>query len=138
MDGGASLFIALAAASSTVAAVSSVQAGNAQKAEFQRQAEQEKLAARDREIERKGRLLKALSSRNVAAATSGGTLEGSPAALIKSDMRQYNLESLSSSAGSASTVSGLKAAGTNAQRLGYINATSSLLDAGSSLAKLKK
>lgn len=136
MDGGASLFL-LAAAGSAVAAYGSYEAGKAQQYEYKRQAEQEKLSARDREIERRGRLLKALSQRTVAAASGGAALEGSPTALINRDFREYSLESQSSAATSASNQAGLRAAGSNARRLGTINAVGNLLDFGQTAAQLR-
>jgi uncharacterized membrane protein YebE (DUF533 family) len=130
------LFV-FAAASSAVAAYGSYQSGKAQQYEYQRQAEQEKLSARDREIERRNRLLKALSQRTVAAASSGAALEGTPSALINRDFREYSLESLSAQASSASTQAGLRAAGTNAKRIGTINAVSNIIDFASSVTQIR-
>ena len=121
----------------TTAAYGQYQAGKATQYEYRRQAEQEKLSARDREIERRNRLLGALASRTVAAAAGGATLEGSPSALIARDVKEYGLESLSSEAMSASTQAGLRAAGTNAYRIGVINAASSLFQAGAAAASLR-
>lgn len=128
----------LTAATTAVAAYGSYQAGKAQKYEYERQAEQEKLAAQDRQIERRNRLLAALAQRTVGAAAFGSTLEGSPAALIRSDVHEYNLESLSSDAGVTSQISGLRAAGRNAGRAGTINAVGNLLSGGADLARIGK
>jgi len=138
MDGGSSLFFVLSAAASATAAYSSYSACKFQQFENERRADQEKLAARDREIERRNRLLKSLSQRTVAAASGGASLEGSPMALINRDFREYSLESLSSGASSASTQAGLRAAGGNARRIGTINAAGNLFDAGTSLAQINR
>ncbi len=125
--------LTLLAVGAGVSAFGSYQSGLAQKYEYQQQARQEKIAARDRQIERNNRLLSALSKRNVAAAVSGGGLDGSNMALVNRDLREYSLDSLSGSAMSASTQAGLKAAGTNAKRIGTINAAGTLLSAGGSI-----
>ena len=104
------------------------ESGKAQQYEYQHQAEQEKMAAKDREIERRNRLLKALAQRNVASAAGGSSLEGTPLALVKRDFREFSLESLSAKASTAAKVSGLRAAGVTAKRLGTINAVASLFD----------
>ena len=127
-----------AAASSVAAAYGSYQQGKAQQYEYKRQADQEKLAARDREIERRNRLLGALSRRTVAAASSGAALEGTPTALINRDVREYGLESLSAQASSASTQAGLRAAGSNARKAGTINAIGNLFDAAGSLSQINR
>jgi len=90
------------------------------------------MAARDRQIERNTRLLSALSKRNLAAAVSGGGLDGSNMALVNRDLREYNLESLSGDAMNASRQAGLSAAGRNAKMVGTISAAGSLVAAGAS------
>jgi len=137
MGAPATLFFIFAAAGSAAAAYGNYQQGKATQYEYQRQAEQEKLAARDREIERRNRLLRALSQRTVAAAAGGSSLEGSPAALINRDVREFNLESLSSEASSASTQAGLRAAGTNARRIGTIKAVGNLLDFATAVSQTR-
>lgn len=137
-DGGATLYYVFAAAVATTAAYGTYQQGKAQKYEYKRQADQDKLAAKDREIERRSRLLKALSQRTVAAASSGAALEGTPTALINRDFREYSLESLSAQASSASTQAGLRAAGSNAKRIGTINAVGNLFEAAGSLSQINR
>ena len=132
MDPATWIYIAAA----VVAAYGSYQSGKAQEYEYKRQAEQEKLSAKDREIERRNRLIKALAERTVGAAAFGSTLEGTPAALINRDAREYNLESLSSQATSASQVTGLRTAGTNAARIGTINAIGNLLQGAAGAASI--
>ena len=126
--------VILTAAAGGTAAYGQYQAGKAQQYEYQRQAEQEKVSARDREIERRNRLLQALAQRNVSSAAGGASLEGSPIALINRDVREFSLESLSSEATTASRVAGLRAAGISAKRIGTINAFSSVFSTGASVA----
>lgn len=128
-DGGASLFFLYAAAATTVVAgVSQYQAGKAQQYENKSRAEEEKLAAKDREIARRNKLLSALASRNVASAAGGTALEGTDIALINRDFSEYSLDSLSSEAMTRNRVRSLNTAGSNAKKIGTINAASSLFE----------
>jgi len=124
--------LTLLAVAAGATAYGQYESGVAQKYEYQQQAKQEKMAARDRQIERNTRLLSALSKRNLAAAVSGGGLDGSNMALVNRDLREYNLESLSGDAMNASRQAGLSAAGRNAKMVGTISAAGSLVAAGAS------
>lgn len=133
-DGFTTLYYVFAATAAATAAYASYEGGKAQKYEYQSRAEEEKLAARDREIARRNKLLKSLAQRNVASAAGGTALEGTDIALINRDFSEYSLESLSSEAMTAKRVSSLKAAGKNAKRMGTISAASSLFAGASAVS----
>lgn len=125
-DGATVLYYVFAAAAAGTAAYASYEGGKAQQYEYQSRAEEEKLAARDREIGRRNKLLKALAQRNVASGAANTALEGTDIALINKDLSEYSLETLSNEAMTAKRVSSLEAAGKNAKRIGTISAVSDL------------
>ena len=65
-----------------------VQAGKAQQQEFERQAEEEKIAAEGRELERKQELNRVLAANAVSASMSGITGEGTPASIALESAKQ--------------------------------------------------
>jgi hypothetical protein len=65
-----------------------VQAGKAQQQEFERQAEEEKIAAEGRELERKQELNRVLAANNVSQSMSGITGEGTPASISLQSAKQ--------------------------------------------------
>lgn len=129
MDGGASLYLAIAALGAV--AYTDYQSGKAVQYEHKAAAEEAKMAARDDEIKRRQRLIQALASRNVASGASGASLEGSDIALINRDFREYSIDSLTGEAMTAARVKSLKVAGANAKKIGTMRAVGSLLQAGS-------
>lgn len=133
-DGFSTLYYVFAAVAAGTAAYASYEGGKAQQYEYKSRAEEEKLAARDREIGRRNKLLKAIAQRNVSSAASGTALEGTDIALINKDFGEYSLESLSSEAMTAKRVSSLNAAGTNAKRIGTISAIGDLFAAAGAVS----
>ena len=65
-----------------------VQAGKAQQQEFERQAEEEKIAAEGRELERKQELNRVLAANAVSQSMSGITGEGTPASISLESAKQ--------------------------------------------------
>jgi hypothetical protein len=65
-----------------------VQAGKSQEQEFERQAEEEKIAAEGRELQRKQELNKVLAANAVSASMSGMTGEGTPASIALTSAKQ--------------------------------------------------
>ena len=65
-----------------------VQAGKSQQQEFERQAEEEKIAAEGRELQRKQELNKVLAANANSAAMSGMTGEGTPASIALESAKQ--------------------------------------------------
>lgn len=131
--GAAAVYYGLAAAAAIGGAYATHESAKAAQYEYKARADEEKMSARDREIARRDKLLKALAQRNVAAAAGGTSLEGTPVALAMSDLNQYSLESLSSEAMTAARVSSLNAAGKNVRRIARINIAADLAGAASSM-----
>ncbi len=125
---------AVAAVAGTVTSVyGTVQAGKAQQDAFREQAEQEKIAAEGRELQRKQELNKVLAANAVSASMSGVTGEGTPASIALSSAKQ-----IGSSEGMIGLSEKLKRAqlrrqGDNARATANISATSTLLKAGPDL-----
>jgi hypothetical protein len=125
---------AVAAVAGTVTSVyGTVQAGKAQQDAFREQAEQEKIAAEGRELQRKQELNKVLAANAVSASMSGVTGEGTPASIALSSAKQ-----IGSSEGMIGLSEKLKRAqlrrqGDNDRATANISATSTLLKAGPDL-----
>jgi hypothetical protein len=75
------IFTILAAVGAGVSAYGQVEAGKAQQEEFERQAEEEKIAAQGRELQRREQLNAQLAANNAALAASGIATEGTPASV---------------------------------------------------------
>lgn len=136
MSDPVTLFFVVTAAATGVEAYSQYEAGKAQQYQYEAEAEQAKSGARDQEIERRQRLLKALASRQVATAAGGTTPAGTPMALINEDYRQAELDKQTLEGTTAARVSTLKTAARNARSLGTLNAVGSLLQGGAQLASI--
>ena len=78
----------LMAASTAVSVYGQVEAGKSQQEEFNRQAEEEKIAAEGRELQRKQELNKVLAANAVSASMSGMTGEGTPASIALESAKQ--------------------------------------------------
>jgi len=81
----------ISAASTATSAFGGLQAGKAQEAQMKQQAEQERLAAESRELQRRQELNRALASNIVAQSMSGIAGEGTPASLALESARQVGL-----------------------------------------------
>ena len=133
-------FTIIAAVTTAVSGITSAaatrSAGKAQEDALQRQAEQERIAAEGRELQRREELNKALAARQMALATSGLAGEGTPQSIALSAAEKISLgegmETLSSELKRAQ----LKRAGKNARITGNIQAASTLLDTGVKAASL--
>jgi hypothetical protein len=113
-----------------------VQAGNAQAANYARQAQQEEFAAKDQEIKRRRSLMASLASQNAYRGASGvRAFEGSPAAMMKSDIDLFEYDNLMGKANTEMRTSALMESGKYAKQSGYTSAGTSLLEYGSKRAK---
>ena len=114
------------------------QSGKIQEQEFERQAEQEKIAAEGRELQRRQQLNKVLAANISAMSDSGMSGEGTPASLSLESAKQASvsegIESLSDKLKQAQ----LRRQGKNAAAMGRIQATSTLINAGAQAYSLKK
>ena len=134
---------AIVAAVATIAGTATsvygtVQAGKAQQDAFREQAEQEKIAAEGRELQRKQELNKVLAANAVSASMSGVTGEGTPASIALSSAKQ-----IGSSEGMIGLSEKLKRAqlrrqGDNARATANISATSTLLTSGNAMLEAGK
>jgi hypothetical protein len=114
----------------------SVQAGNAQKSNYAQQAQQEEFAAKDREVSRRKRLISSLASQNAARGASGvRAFEGSPAAMMKNDIKEFEYDQSMAAANTSMKTSSLLESGNYAQQSGYTSAGNSLLTFGSRMAE---
>ena len=128
---------AIVAAVATIAGTATsvygtVQAGKAQQDAFREQAEQEKIAAEGRELQRKQELNKVIAANAVSASMNGQTGEGTQASIALSSSKQ-----IGSSEGMIKLSDNLKTAQTlrqakNARATANINATTSLLSGAAS------
>jgi hypothetical protein len=127
--------VAAMAASTAVSVYGQVEAGKSQQEEFNRQAEEEKIAAEGRELQRKQELNKVLAANAVNASIDGQTGEGTPASIDLESAKQ-----IGSSEGMINLSEKLKRAqlrrqGANARSIANIGATSTLLKGGASVYK---
>jgi hypothetical protein len=117
----------LIAASTAVSVYGQVQSGKAQQESLERQAEEEKIAAEGRELQRKQELNRVLAANAVSASMSGITGEGTPASISLESAKQ-----IGSSEGMINLSEKLKRAqlrrqGAMARSTANIQATSTLL-----------
>lgn len=127
--------VAAMAVSTAVSTYGQVQAGKIQQSEFERQAEEEKIAAEGRELQRKQELNKVLAANAVSASMSGMTGEGTPASIALESAKQ-----IGSSEGMINLSDKLKRAqlrrqGANARAMANIQATSTLLKGSVGIAQ---
>ena len=85
------LIAALIIGSTAVTAYGQVQSGKAQESALKAQAEQERLAAESRELERQQKLNKALAANVVGMGVSGIKAEGTPASIALESSKQIGL-----------------------------------------------
>lgn len=127
---------ALSLASTGLSMLASVRAGQAQQVQYEMQARQEAAAARDAEIERKQRLVKALASQTALRGAQGiSAYQGSPAAMMQEDIRQAEYASLIGQSNLDMRTTQLQTEGRQAVQSGYLSAGSSLLDYGERVAR---
>ena len=125
---------AVAAVAGTVTSVyGTVQAGKAQQDAFREQAEQEKIAAEGRELQRKQELNKVLAANAVSASMSGVTGEGTPASIALSSAKQIGTSEGMIGLSEKLKRAQLRRQGDNARATANISATSTLLKAGPDL-----
>ena len=128
--------VAALAASTAVSVYGQVESGKAQQESLERQAEEEKIAAENRELQRKQELNRVLAANAVSASVSGITGEGTPASIALESAKQ-----IGSSEGMINLSEKLKRAqlrrqGAMARSTANVNATSTLLKGISSMASL--
>lgn len=106
--------------------------GKVQEAEFKRAAEQEKIAATDRERERRNRLNQILGTNIAQTGARGIAFEGSPTAVAGQTIEQASLEQQGAKISDLTRISQLKRAGKGAIRTAKNRSTATLLNTASS------
>jgi len=136
MDPFTAAVLAVVAVSGGVSARGQYVSGKVQEQELERQAEQERIAAEGRELQRREELNRALAARQMALATSGLAGEGTPQSIALGAAEKIGmgegLETLSSQLKQAQ----MRRAGKEAARTGKIQAASTLLSTATSAAML--
>ena len=122
------------AASTAVSVYGQVQSGKAQQSEFERQAEEEKIAAEGRELQRKQELNKVLAANAVSASMSGMTGEGTPASIALESAKQIGASEGMINLSEKLKRAQLRRQGANARSTANIQATSTLLSGASKVA----
>ena len=119
--------VAAIAVSTAATAYGQVQGGKIQQREFERQAEEEKIAAEARELQRKQELNKVLAANAVSASMSGVTGEGTPASIALESAKQIGTSEGMINLSDKLKRAQLRRQGANARAMGNIQATSTLL-----------
>ncbi|MFZ8878322.1 MAG: hypothetical protein ACO2YL_01590 [Paracoccaceae bacterium] len=131
------IFALISAASAGVGARAQYVAGKTQEIELKRQAEEEKLAAQSREIERRQQLNRALAA-NIAAQTQAGiTGEGTPASIALASAKEAGLSEATISLSDRLREAQLRRQAAAAKQTGYLQAGSTLLGGATQVAQLK-
>ena len=102
----------------------------AQEMAYKQQAEQERVAAMSREVQRKKRLVSALATQNAMVGAMGITTSGSPAAIMRSDIAAGRYDQAIAAGESAARITQLQTSASAARRQGIVSAGSSLLEYG--------
>ena len=127
--------VAAIAVSTAATAYGQVQGGKIQQREFERQAEEEKIAAEGRELQRKQELNKVLAANAVSASMSGVTGEGTPASIALESAKQIGTSEGMINLSDKLKRAQLRRQGANARAMGNIQATSTLLKGSVSVAQ---
>ena len=128
------IFAILSAVSGGVSARASYISGRVQEDELKRQAEQEKLAAQSRELQRRQELNRALASNMVGMGQSGLAGEGTPASIALASAKQVGISEGAISLTDKLRQAQLRRQGSEAARTGKLQAASTLLQTGTQIA----
>lgn len=129
-----SLFVLIA---STVLTVKGqIDTKKAKEIEFEQQAEQEKISAEGRELQRRQKLNKVLAANIVGVSTSGISGEGTPASIALESAKQASLSEGIEGLSTRLKQAQLKRQGKNVRVAGNIQAASTLLKGGFEASKL--
>jgi len=109
--------------------LASVRAGQQQEVNYQMQADQERFAARDREVQRRRRIVAALASQNACRGATGvRAFEGSPAAMMKNDQALFEYDQSMASSNTSMRQQTLLTSGKHARQYGVMSGATTLLD----------
>lgn len=127
--------LVIAAAATAVQAYGHYQAGKSQQYELERQAEEEKIAAQSRELQRRQQLNKVLSANIVGQATSGITGDGTPQSIALESAKQASISEGVMNLSDRLQQAQLQRQAKNARRTGKLQAASTLLNTAAGFAK---
>ena len=136
MDPFTILALAFTAVSGGVSARSQYVAGKTQEIELNRQAEEERISAQSRELQRREQLNKALAANVVGQAMSGISGEGTPASIALASAKKAGLSEATISLSDKLKQAQLRRQGRSAKQAGYLQATSTLLQTAGQAAQL--
>ncbi len=128
--------IAVTVTSGAVSARSQYVAGKTQQIEMERQAEEERIAAQSRELQRREELNRALAANVVGQAMSGISGEGTPASIALASAKKAGLSEATISLSEKLKQAQLRRQGKAAKQAGYMAATSTLLKTAAQAASL--
>ena len=135
------LITAMAVATATAGAVSArgqYIAGKTQEIELNRQAEEERLAAQSRELQRREELNRALAANVVGQSMSGISGEGTPASIALASAEKASLSEATIGLSEKLKQAQLRRQAKSAKQAGYLAATSTLLKTGVETATIAK
>lgn len=132
------ILIAAVVASGITSAAATRSAGKAQESELKRQAEQERIAAEGRELQRREELNKALAARQMALADSGIAGEGTPQSIALSAAEKIGMGEGLETLSTQLKIAQMRRAGKNARITGNVQAASTLLNTGVKAAMLSE
>lgn len=125
----------LAAASGVLGASAQVKAAGAQQVELDLAARQEKLAATDREVQRKRRLNAVLGTQAAQAAASGVAFSGSVANVSVSDAEQASVDRLVDRSNTRIVIDSINRRRKSIGRAGALSAATSILSTAGTIAQ---
>jgi hypothetical protein len=128
--------IAVTATAGAVSARGQYVAGKTQEIELKRQAEEERMAAQSRELQRREELNRALASNVVGQAMSGISGEGTPASIALASAERASLSEATIGLSDKLKQAQLRRQASSAKQAGYLAATSTLLKTGAQAAQL--
>ena len=128
--------IAVTATAGAVSARGQYVAGKTQEIELKRQAEEERMAAQSRELQRREELNRALASNVVGQAMSGISGEGTPASIALASAERASLSEATIGLSEKLKQAQLRRQASSAKQAGYLAATSTLLKTGAQAAQL--
>ena len=114
----------------TVSAVGAIQAGKAQETAMKAQADQERVAAQSRELERQQKLNAALAANAVGLGSSGIKASGTPASIALESAENISLSEGMTKLSDRLAQAQLRRQGANARKASQFAAASTLLEGG--------
>ena len=126
--------VAAIAASTALSVYGQIESGKGQQESLDRQAEEEKIAAEGRELQRKQELNRVLAANAVSASMSGETGEGTPASISLESAKQIGSSEAMINLSEKLKRAQLRRQGQMARTTANIQATSTLLAGGAEVA----